>query len=1596
MTKKSLLRRPENRWRTWLIAAAIAAVALFGALSIDLEGVYADEYEGTVYFNLSHDGKPVVSDVTGDAMMMVPVSLQDVADVDLAEWGYEEYAYTEYGGDGTPDPERPTALKLYLYMHEHYKDDPQNSIAVTQSPQSAYMTTFWGFDENLNYYINGAYPLFEEGWGATCDAIALEDGDRVDVMHFSDWNFLFDSYAGFNYFADANSEPEDGEIVSLYEAKAGEPLDVQVVRAWGDLMSGGGTAYQAAGDLTIHVSDAGGAIDAEDESDRTLTDGRTQLTFDEPGEYYIWVDGGEGENGTIVQSAAAAKVLVTEGNSKPKLAPGVNATENKSINLKKKYKVDLSKIFTDSNEDQLTYKVSVNNAAYAACDKDYVYTPSGEGTVTLKFKANDGQADSDDTYTVNLTVSASVLMEAEGLKIIDDQCRVWPLYELADFETAAEYEALGNYGANYNPIYKLTLPSALDFRIEEDMSVWSAPDPDWMTRNIYSLKNYDLVFEKNDYESEEETHVLPVDKSTYQGTEFGGSAFFNTVQYDLEDLGYAANAKVVALEVYGAWTERMKNLDYVDAYHILIDYDSNAKPLDEYAHELTKKEQVDATCTTNGTKAYWKCSKCGKMFADAGAKHQISEPETIAAGHDWDEAVYEWSADNKKVTATHTCKREPSHVESETAVCETRIGKNPTCEEMGKTVYTAIFENSSFKTQTKTVDDIDALGHDWSSPEYTWADDNSKVTAERVCSRNDSHKETETVEATSKVTQPTCEENGKTTYTSGTFENEAFEVQTKTIEGDSALGHTWGEPEWTWADDFSTAKAKFTCGRDDTHVEEKNALVTSVKKTDAREYTAKVIFDGETYTDTKTKTIEETEASVDILSQSSGGFLHAPQFGCEVSSKKAESYGYQDDVDDGVSALDVLVAAHELVFGDDFTSETAEGFLAMSSFGSPNMQFGVDMDEAYGGFFVNHALPNDGTMRDDDNWNGTTVSTQKVKDGDLVEFFFYEDPYWGDTYNWFTDAEGNYSRTINAHEDSDLELTLKGFYAMQGSMFKDEAEMTASDIPDVQGDVQLYTVDLDSGKLTEIKDAVTDEDDGTVTLNFDEPGTYTITAYGTEDCMFTQIMSLTTINVAKHSPVEQEESKEATYSEGAYVSTVTKCSECGRELGVEKTYTSDSLKKQAEDALTEANGALEAAQEALTAAGNAQADADDALAAAQAASEEVPNHTGEEALACAQAAADAAQAAADAAQAAQEKAAAAVEAAQAAQEKAAAAVEAAQAAQAAAVTESEMTEAANTAQAAAAAVDSAGNAAAAANNAVTAAATAADNANLQKEYADADLELAAYAVDSIMDEKTNAVVTFAQIAPLANEEAYTKASYDKYAAMLEAFNETIESKTASVREVKEALYNVTMAFHNLVAKSPQALKAETKDASTDYAVLSKAAKTFNLVAVSGNEGKLSYSLAEGSSAGLSIDPETGAVTIAKGKNAGTYNAIITVDAAMTDDFSAASETVKAKITVAKVKQAMTVKANTKTVKAAKLKKAKQAVKGTITVKNAKGKVTYAKKSGSAKLTISKKGVVTVKKGTKKGTYKIKVNVKAAGNVNYKAAAKVVTVTVKVK
>ena len=102
--------------------------------------------------------------------------------------------------------------------------------------------------------------------------------------------------------------------------------------------------------------------------------------------------------------------------------------------------------------------------------------------------------------------------------------------------------------------------------------------------------------------------------------------------------------------------------------------------------------------------------------------------------------------------------------------------------------------------------------------------------------------------------------------------------------------------------------------------------------------------------------------------------------------------------------------------------------------------------------------------------------------------------------------------------------------------------------------------------------------------------------------------------------------------------------------------------------------------------------------------------------------------------------------------------------------------------------------------------------------------------------------------------------------------------------------------------------------------------------------------------------------------------------------------------LAKKANTLSAKGKTVTLKAKSLKKKNQTVKlaKAITVKNAKGAVTFKKSSGNKKITVAKNGKITVKKGLKKGTYKVKVKVTAAGNKEYKAAVKTVTVTIKVK
>ena len=98
-------------------------------------------------------------------------------------------------------------------------------------------------------------------------------------------------------------------------------------------------------------------------------------------------------------------------------------------------------------------------------------------------------------------------------------------------------------------------------------------------------------------------------------------------------------------------------------------------------------------------------------------------------------------------------------------------------------------------------------------------------------------------------------------------------------------------------------------------------------------------------------------------------------------------------------------------------------------------------------------------------------------------------------------------------------------------------------------------------------------------------------------------------------------------------------------------------------------------------------------------------------------------------------------------------------------------------------------------------------------------------------------------------------------------------------------------------------------------------------------------------------------------------------------------------------QKMTVKAGTKKVKAKQLKKKKITIKKALKIKKSKGKLSYSLVKGSSKkLSINKKGNITIKKGKYKKNSKLTaiVKVRAEGNKSYLPAIQTVVLNIKIK
>ena len=112
------------------------------------------------------------------------------------------------------------------------------------------------------------------------------------------------------------------------------------------------------------------------------------------------------------------------------------------------------------------------------------------------------------------------------------------------------------------------------------------------------------------------------------------------------------------------------------------------------------------------------------------------------------------------------------------------------------------------------------------------------------------------------IFEPNCDDSEVTVEVSE--RNEELDLSEKTTSEVEGTGHEYGEPEWTWAEDYSTATATFTCANNEEHVlvEKADVSVEKVEATTSKEgkitYTAKVVVNGKEYTDVKTVILPKT------------------------------------------------------------------------------------------------------------------------------------------------------------------------------------------------------------------------------------------------------------------------------------------------------------------------------------------------------------------------------------------------------------------------------------------------------------------------------------------------------------------------------------------------------------------------------------------------------------------------------------------------------------------------------------------------------------------------------------------------------------------
>ena len=226
---------------------------------------------------------------------------------------------------------------------------------------------------------------------------------------------------------------------------------------------------------------------------------------------------------------------------------------------------------------------------------------------------------------------------------------------------------------------------------------------------------------------------------------------------------------------------------------LMEDYASNSKLAPWYEYRSSIRTVIMQEGVANiGSSAFLNCSNITKVtipgsicrigedaFCSCNKLESITIPESVTEIEDYAfrncwklTIVSSWNATARTYAIDNDFpwqhdQHKPISIPAIAASCtKTGLTEGSNCKEC-EAIITA---------QTE----IPPLGHLWAVPVYTWAEDNSSVTAIQICDRDNTHLNAETVSSYKKVTlSPTETTDGTYAFISQAFTLKAFDEQRK-------------------------------------------------------------------------------------------------------------------------------------------------------------------------------------------------------------------------------------------------------------------------------------------------------------------------------------------------------------------------------------------------------------------------------------------------------------------------------------------------------------------------------------------------------------------------------------------------------------------------------------------------------------------------------------------------------------------------------------------------------------------------------------------------------------------------------------------------